>query len=104
MRRLVSLLMPVLVAGACSSEPEDPRLTAAERCRAHYDILMRWITGHGRQPETEEEALAAAGIDAPDPWGSAYVVEVTSEGMRVWSWGPDKVEGTTDDICYPALR
>jgi general secretion pathway protein G len=35
----------------------------------------------------------------PDPWGMQYQYELTgSESFRIWSYGPDKQEGTADDI------
>jgi len=40
--------------------------------------------------------------DIKDPWGSAYVFRCPgtqdTEGVDVISWGPDKADGTQDDI------
>jgi general secretion pathway protein G len=36
-----------------------------------------------------------------DPWGSPYKVVCDDESTIVSSFGPDKKEGTTDDIRFP---
>ena len=41
-----------------------------------------------------------ANKDIPtDPWGNPYQYElVTAEQFRIWSWGPDGIDGSEDDI------
>lgn len=36
--------------------------------------------------------------DGKDPWGTPFRVECDDERVRVFSVGPDKLAGTTDDI------
>jgi hypothetical protein len=33
-----------------------------------------------------------------DPWGVAFQIQCERERVRVFSMGPDKLPGTTDDI------
>ena len=44
----------------------------------------------------------ADAADAKDPWGTAYVFRCPgtqdTDGVDVSSWGPDKADGTADDI------
>jgi hypothetical protein len=36
-----------------------------------------------------------------DPWGTTYKVLCTDDDVTVLSFGPDKVQGTDDDIRIP---
>lgn len=37
--------------------------------------------------------------DVPfDPWGNPYQYESEGEGYRIWSMGPDGMDGSADDI------
>ena len=62
---------------------------------------------HGRLPTTEEGVSAFAPPHLiHDPWGSEYRFHPPSKSRRgrfdIYSVGPDKVEGTPDDIEYKA--
>jgi len=103
MRRF-GLFLCALALAACG-KPDDPKEVAAAFCKAHYDILMRWVTGHGRYPEGDREINAAAhATKARDPWGHAYFVQVERNEPRVFSWGPDGEQDTDDDIYYPPFK
>jgi len=95
----------LLIAGAGCSRQSPPDL-ALEQCKAHYDILMRYVTGHMDVPQTPEGLLKAAEIGAgdKDPWGRRYAVTNQAGHLRVWSDGPDRKTNTEDDLCYPPLR
>ena len=70
--------------------------------RAIVDIknLQTMIVGyeidHGSLP------ISLADIEMEkynDPWGNPYQYELASaEQFRIWSWGPDGVDGTEDDV------
>jgi general secretion pathway protein G len=48
---------------------------------------------------SEKEIDTASKID--DPWGSAFKIECGDDEVWVMSNGPDKKEGTADDISVP---
>ena len=48
---------------------------------------------------SEKEIDSASKLD--DPWGSAYKIECAEDEVYVLSVGPDKKEGTADDISIP---
>jgi general secretion pathway protein G len=39
-----------------------------------------------------------------DPWGTAYKIACTEDEVTVSSSGPDKKEGTADDIIVPSPK
>jgi hypothetical protein len=37
-----------------------------------------------------------------DAWGNPFEMELSDQGVRIWSWGPDGKKRTTDDVkCEP---
>jgi general secretion pathway protein G len=45
-----------------------------------------------------------SGADVDDPWGMPWVLACTDDEAFVQSNGPDKKQGTPDDISVPKLR
>jgi general secretion pathway protein G len=70
------------------------------------DAAARFMAGPGAGcPKGVDELIAQGELsksDAKDPWGAAYVFRCPgtqdTEGVDVVSWGPDKTDGTADDI------
>ena len=66
----------------------------------------RFMAGPGAGcPKGIEELISEGELsknDGKDPWGTAYGYRCPGtqdpEGVDVWSLGPDKQEGNTDDI------
>jgi general secretion pathway protein G len=44
------------------------------------------------------------GAELDDPWGMPWVMQCTDDEVFVQSFGPDKKQGTADDISVPKLR
>jgi hypothetical protein len=97
--RYLALVLALLVCGACGRTEQDPAAVAERQCRGVYDRLMRWVTGHGRYPSTEEEWQSVR--TGTDPWGNPLEIVMEEGDVVVWSAGPDGVAKTEDDICYP---
>ena len=70
------------------------------------DASGRFMAGPGAGcPKGLEELVAQGELsknDAKDPWGAPYIFRCPGtqdpEGVDVISWGPDKADGTPDDI------
>jgi general secretion pathway protein G len=70
------------------------------------DAAARFMAGAGAGcPKGIDELIAQGELsksDSKDPWGTAYIFRCPGtqdpEGVDVVSWGPDKVDGTTDDV------
>jgi len=45
-----------------------------------------------------------SGAELDDPWGMPWALVCTDDEVFVQSFGPDKKQGTTDDISVPKLR
>lgn len=42
--------------------------------------------------------------ETDDPWGNPWVLQCSDDEIYVQSYGPDKKQGTDDDISVPKLR
>lgn len=70
------------------------------------DASGRFMAGPGSGcPKGIDELIAQGELsknDGKDPWGTAYVFKCPgtqdTDGVDVTSWGPDKADGTADDI------
>jgi len=70
------------------------------------DAAARFMAGPGAGcPKGIDELIAQGELskgDAKDPWWTAYVFRCPgtqdTDGVDVISWGPDKTDGTTDDV------
>jgi general secretion pathway protein G len=82
--------------------------TAAARIgvKKVVDASGRFMAGPGSGcPKGIEELIGQGELskgDSKDPWGTAYVFRCPGtqdpDGIDVYSFGPDKVDGTPDDI------
>lgn len=80
--------------------------TAENNAREVRNAANRWRATHpGDQCPTISQLVQDKEIDSAsktdDPWGSAYKVVCTEDDVSVFSPGPDKREGTADDISVP---
>jgi len=86
---------------------------AAAKCKEIYDLVKLWRVespGKGLPRDlTELEAPLKEGgepytrIDK-DPWGGDYRINISGSTFTISCDGPDKTEGTADDIQYPKER
>lgn len=64
-----------------------------------------WRATHAGECPTvqrlKDEKEISASSDTNDAWGSAYKIVCDDESSTVISFGPDKKEGTPDDIRFP---
>jgi len=112
---LMEILVVVVIVGLLASlagrhiwvaeKEAEIRLTFA-KCQQIHDVchIYRMRTGH--LPRCLEEIQVPLSPGEPrlldpcvDPWGGPYRLEAEPV-LRICSSGPDRAEGTADDICY----
>jgi len=71
---------------------------ALAKCREYHDAVMTHRMIEKRLPASFDE-IEDLHVD-PDPWGRPYRLVIDDRKVRVWSDGPDQLEGTEDDVCY----
>jgi len=112
---LLSSRTMVVVKG--DTKKRSPEMKAMEELFALRVAVERFKRDCGKYP-TQEENLKAlvknpglvnwkgpyVNIIKPDPWRIKYVYQVKSNSVDIFSCGPDKKAGTSDDIlsCTPS--
>ncbi len=107
---IVLAIMGLIVTGVSIkvfSQLKKAKVQAARMgVKKVIDASGRFMAGPGSGcPKGIEELISQGELsknDAKDPWGVPYVFRCPGtqdpEGVDVVSWGPDKADGTTDDI------
>lgn len=107
---LIVLAIVGLIAGgvavvAIPKFAQAQKDTAKNDCRAIHPIAEKYRVDHPGQCPTVEQLRAEKEIGATskitDPWDTPYAVRCSEDDTYVMSFGPDKKEGTQDDIRIP---
>jgi general secretion pathway protein G len=73
--------------------------------KALHAVVEAWRANHGNECPTiqrlKDEKELAASSDINDAWGDPYKIQCDDDNTTVYSFGPDKKEGTQDDIRFP---
>jgi len=112
---LVEILVVVVIVGLLATlagrhvwiaeKEAELRLTFA-KCKEIHDACFVWRLRKGHLPRSLEDMQVPLVPGEPrflepcvDPWGEPYRLEAEPV-LRICSSGPDRSEGTGDDICY----
>ncbi len=103
---IIGLIMGVLVGPKVMRSFSEARVKTAFLMLKEYEgAYTRWVADNeGDCPEKLEDLLKYTNKkDTKDPWGSAFIMKCgegvpTDTHFGVISVGPDKKEGTEDDI------
>lgn len=83
-------------------DPSREIETARADVRTIRPLASRYRESHGGACATPLQLRSErANLPVVDPWGTAYAVRCSDEGIKVVSFGPDKKDGTPDDITEP---
>jgi general secretion pathway protein G len=107
---LIVLAIVGLIAGGIAVYAV-PKFQQAQRdntknsLKALHAVAEAWRANHANECPTaqrlKEEKELAASSDINDAWGDPYKIQCDDDATIVMSWGPDKKEGTQDDIKFP---
>src|SRR5215470_3501547 len=103
---IIGLIMGVLVGPKVMNAFKEARIKTAYMTLKEYEgAYTRWVADNeGDCPEKLDDLLKYTNKkDLKDPWGSAFVMKCgadvpTDTHFGVISLGPDKKEGSEDDI------
>lgn len=97
----VAIAVPLVLSarGGYRQAQSNNARTSAHAIQAAADL---WRVDHAddcptaAQLEADGELSPSSTID--DPWGMPYVIDCTSSTTSVRSFGPDRTDGTADDV------
>ncbi|HVJ90518.1 MAG TPA: type II secretion system protein GspG [Labilithrix sp.] len=107
---LIVLAIVGLIAGgvavvAIPKYAESQKNQAKIDARTIHPIAEKYQVDHPGQCPTVEQLRAEKELSAAskitDPWDTPYAIRCQDEEITVLSFGPDKKEGTNDDIRIP---
>ena len=104
---VIGLIAALVAPGIFEQQHWAARRMAATACQQIHGKVHSWRMIRGRFPSSLEEMaqpLQPGGEDfhhvQPDPWDGPYRMVIEGRKVRIWSNGPDRLEGTDDDLCY----
>lgn len=107
---LIVLAIVGLIAGgvavvAIPKYAESQKNQAKIDARTIHPVAEKYKVDHPGQCPTVEQLRAEKELSAAskitDPWDTPYAIRCQDEDISVVSFGPDKKEGTADDIRIP---
>jgi general secretion pathway protein G len=107
---LIVLAIVGLIAGgvavvAIPKFAQAQKDTAKNDCRTIHPVAEKYRVDHPGQCPTVEQLRAEKELGATskitDPWDTPYAIRCQEEDVYITSFGPDKKEGTNDDIKVP---
>ncbi|MCC6648951.1 MAG: type II secretion system protein [Polyangiaceae bacterium] len=103
---ILSLIAAGVTVAVLPKFQEAQVKTSEQNARGIRDAVQRWrgLKG-GTDCPTISQLVQDKEIDSAsktdDAWGTAYKIQCTEDDVIVMSAGPDKKEGTKDDIVVP---
>jgi len=88
------------------SEQDSERVRVATgSLKALHAVAEAWRANHGDECPSVQRLIddkeLSASSDTNDPWGSPYKILCNDDNTTTLSFGPDRKEGTRDDLRFP---
>jgi general secretion pathway protein G len=103
---LIGVLTAAISVGVMSAKKSADLKLAKTACNTIRDATIQWKAVHPNEdcPTVEQlkaEKIVDTGFSLKDPWGSQFKVACDADEITCTSSGPDRKEGTEDDIHVP---
>jgi general secretion pathway protein G len=103
---IIGVLTAAISIGVLQAQKRANMGAAKTACNTVRQATMQWMAVHpGLDCPTVEQLKLEKDLDtgfsARDPWGGGYKVACDADEITCTSPGPDKKEGTDDDIHVP---
>jgi general secretion pathway protein G len=105
---IIGVLTAAISIGVLQAGKKANMGAAATACDTIRQATIQWKAVHPTEDCPTVEQLKTdrdldTGFSLKDPWGSAYKLNCDSDEITCTSPGPDRKEGTEDDIHRPKL-
>ncbi len=103
---IIGVLTAAISIGVMQAQKRANLGAAKTACNTVRQATMQWKAVHPSEdcPSVEQlkkEKDLDTGFSLKDPWGMLYKVACDSDEITCTSVGPDRKEGTEDDILVP---
>jgi general secretion pathway protein G len=103
---IIGVLTAAISIGVLQAQKRANMGAAKTACNTVRQATMQWMAVHPGQDCPSVDLLKTdkdldTGFSAKDPWGGLYKVACDADEITCTSPGPDKKDGTDDDIHVP---
>jgi general secretion pathway protein G len=103
---LIGVLTAAIAIGVVQAQKRANIGAAKTACNTIRDATIQWRAAHpeGDCPtvaQLKQEKILDTGFNVKDPWNTPFKLSCDSDEYTCWSAGPDRKEGTDDDIHVP---
>lgn len=103
---IIGVLTAAISIGVMAAKKKADVGTTNTACNTIRSASILWKNSHpGDDCPTvdalKQEGLLERGFSAKDPWGNAFKVACDADDITCATAGPDRKEGTPDDIAVP---
>ncbi|HZU84163.1 MAG TPA: prepilin-type N-terminal cleavage/methylation domain-containing protein [Polyangiaceae bacterium] len=105
---IIGVLTAAISIGVMSAKKKADVGAAKTACNTIRDATIQWKAVHPGEDcptvdQLKQEKILDTGFSLKDPWAVPFKVACESDEIVCTSAGPDKKEGTDDDIHVPQV-
>ncbi|MGD0674261.1 MAG: prepilin-type N-terminal cleavage/methylation domain-containing protein [Polyangiaceae bacterium] len=105
---IIGVLTAAISIGVIGAQKKANVQAARTACSTARQATMTWKAVHPSEdcPTVEQlkvEKDLDTGFNIKDPWGNPYKLSCDTDEITCTSAGPDRKEGTDDDIRFPEV-
>ena len=103
---LIGVLTAAIAIGVLQAQKRASIGAAKTACNTVRDATIQWRAIHPGEDcptvdQLKKEKILDTGFNVKDPWNSTYKLSCDADEITCTSPGPDRKEGTEDDIVVP---
>ncbi|HTQ43800.1 MAG TPA: prepilin-type N-terminal cleavage/methylation domain-containing protein [Polyangiaceae bacterium] len=103
---IIGVLTAAISIGVMSAKKKADVGTTNTACNTARQATIIWKTGHPGDDcptieQLKQEGQLEKSFSAKDPWGNAFKLACDTDDIVCTTAGPDRKEGTEDDIRQP---
>jgi general secretion pathway protein G len=103
---IIGVLTAAISVGVMAAKKSADLKLAKTACNTIRDATIQWKAVHSGEDcptidQLRQEKILDTGFSVKDPWGSLFKVACDSDEITCTTPGPDRKEGTDDDIHVP---
>ncbi|MDP8998935.1 MAG: type II secretion system GspH family protein [Myxococcota bacterium] len=103
---IIGVLTAAISVGVMSAKKSADLKLAKTACNTIRDATIQWKAVHSGEDcptidQLKQEKILDTGFSVKDPWGVTFKMACDSDEITCSSAGPDRKEGTEDDLHVP---
>ena len=103
---IIGVLTAAISVGVMSAKKSADLKLAKTACNTIRDATIQWKAVHSGEDcptidQLKKEKILDTGFSVKDPWGVPFKLACDTDEITCTSAGPDRKDGTDDDIHVP---